>query len=263
MGLCWPIQMQPTCKAVLMSLADQANDQGFCWPSIAGIAERTCFGRTAVIEALKWLEAAGFATVEKSGGRTNRYTLNLGKLKQREIEPVRQPDQSAKRTSPPNEPPPVRQADEPVRQPDPNRKEPSSKRKEKREAPPMASLAELVAAGFDEPTAAEFIVHKAAVKAPLTRRAWADHLSESAKAGWTPQQAAEKVMAKAWKGFEAKYVAGQQSGAVQALTFRQRDELHAIERVREMTGGLAAAKPTTARTEAAPLEVFDATRRLG
>lgn len=139
------------------------------------------------------------------------------------------------------------------------------KKGSRKRAPPavVVPVAELVAEGFDPAVAAEFIAHKAAVKAPLTARAWADHLAESRKAGWTPQQAAEKVMAKAWKGFEAKYVAGQQSGAVQALTFRQRDELHAIERVREMTGGLAAAKPTTARTEAAPLEVFDATRRLG
>ena len=68
----------------------------------------------------------------------------------------------------------------------------------------------LTKAGFDAETAAEFIATKAARKAPLTPRAWADHLRESEKAGWTPQQAAEKVMAKTWKGFEAKYVAGEQ-----------------------------------------------------
>lgn len=84
----------------------------------------------------------------------------------------------------------------------------SGKAPRKRAAPPVTVPAEtLIEAGFDESTAAEFIAHKAKAKAPLTARAWADHLSEATKAGWTPMQAAEKVMAKGWKGFEAKYVA--------------------------------------------------------
>lgn len=70
-------------------------------------------------------------------------------------------------------------------------------------------MADLVDAGFSETAAAEFIAHKRSLKAPLTARAWADHLSESRKAGWLPADAAEKVMAKNWKGFEAKYVASE------------------------------------------------------
>jgi hypothetical protein len=208
MGLCWPIQIPPVAKSVLMSLADQANDQGACWPSLPGIVERVCFGRTAVIEAIKWLEEAGYIAIDKVGGRTNRYTLNMGRLRQREIEqPVRQPDPSASRTGRPAALPPVRQPDEPVRQAHPNRQEPSVKPKEKRLAPPTVSVLELVAAGFHEKTAAEFIDHKARLKAPLTDRAWKDHQREAAKAGWSVVDAAEKVMAKSWKGFEAKYVA--------------------------------------------------------
>ncbi len=69
-------------------------------------------------------------------------------------------------------------------------------------------LDDLTAAGFDSATAVDFIAHKQRLKAPLTPRAWADHLSESSKAGMTPKAAAEKVMAKGWKGFDASYVAG-------------------------------------------------------
>lgn len=90
--------------------------------------------------------------------------------------------------------------------------EPTVLKKKARERAPAVEavpIAALVDAGMDEPTAAEFIAHKARLKAPLTPRAWADHLRESAKAGWTAQEAAEKVMAKQWKGFEAKYVADQ------------------------------------------------------
>ena len=49
--------------------------------------------------------------------------------------------------------------------------------------------------------------------------------------------------------------------SVQALTFRERDELNAIARVNAMSGGLAGAKPTNRRNDALQ-EVFDATPRL-
>jgi hypothetical protein len=78
---------------------------------------------------------------------------------------------------------------------------------------PMASVNDLVAFGFTPEVAAEFIAYKADVNAPLTQRAWQDHLAESRKAGMTPVQAAEKVMARSWKGFEAKYVANDRTMA--------------------------------------------------
>jgi hypothetical protein len=77
------------------------------------------------------------------------------------------------------------------------------------------SVEDLTAAGFDEATAADFIAHKKRLKAPLTPRAWDDHVRESAKAGLSPLQAAEKVMAKGWKGFDASYVAGRHPPAEQ------------------------------------------------
>ena len=40
MRSCWPLQMPPTPKAVLISLADNASDEGECWPSIPTICER-------------------------------------------------------------------------------------------------------------------------------------------------------------------------------------------------------------------------------
>lgn len=82
----------------------------------------------------------------------------------------------------------------------------------------MATLEQLAEAGIPADVAAEFIAHKAGVKAPLTERAWLDHLAEAKKAGWSPLQAAEKVMAKSWKGFEAKYVANEQIPGKQAFT---------------------------------------------
>lgn len=127
MCACWPLQMPPTPKAVLISLADNANDQCECWPSIEKICERTCFGRTAVIAAVKWLEENNLLIANRDNGRKTRYLLTIGKFNQSatrtgaEGEPVREADgtspgaerdQSATRTGP-------------VRQADTNHQEPS------------------------------------------------------------------------------------------------------------------------------------------
>jgi hypothetical protein len=75
MADCWPLQLPPTPKAVLISLADQANDQGFCWPSVATLCERTCFGERAVRNAIRWLEKVGLLKVEIGAMKANRYTV--------------------------------------------------------------------------------------------------------------------------------------------------------------------------------------------
>lgn len=58
MAQCWPLKkMTVAQKAVLISLADQANDEGVCWPGVKTISMRTCLSERAVQEALSWLQA--------------------------------------------------------------------------------------------------------------------------------------------------------------------------------------------------------------
>ena len=126
MAAVWPLHMPPTQKAVLVSLADNANDQGECWPSISTISERTCFGSTAVIQAIQWLEENGLVTANRSNGRHTTYCV---------VPNLSRPDLFASRTGTANEP--VRKTNRygkrtnqsvsrtgPVRQADTNRKEP-------------------------------------------------------------------------------------------------------------------------------------------
>lgn len=76
MSACWPLQgMTPAKKAVLISLADNANDEGVCWPSIARIAERTCLSERAVRDALRWLEDANLLASNQRQGRSTWYTV--------------------------------------------------------------------------------------------------------------------------------------------------------------------------------------------
>lgn len=76
MTACWPLQgMSPAQKAVLISLADNANDDGVCWPSVARICERTCLSERAVRNALRWLEEVKLLTSHQRHGRSTWYTV--------------------------------------------------------------------------------------------------------------------------------------------------------------------------------------------
>lgn len=136
-SLCRPLRMAPTRKAVLMALADYCHDDGKDWHSIAAIMEWTCLGRTAVIDALKGLEADGLIAVDRRAGAKNTTFLQVqriaARLENRSAtrtgtggEPVREADG----TGTPREPPPVRVADEPVRVADPKHQEASVKHQE-------------------------------------------------------------------------------------------------------------------------------------
>ena len=53
---CWPLQFRAIAKLILISLADQANDEGFCWPSIESLIKRTGLSERAVQNCLNELE---------------------------------------------------------------------------------------------------------------------------------------------------------------------------------------------------------------
>ncbi|HCG1164189.1 TPA: helix-turn-helix domain-containing protein [Pseudomonas aeruginosa] len=76
MSACWPLQgMSPAQKSVLISLADQANDQGVCWPAVDSIATRCCLSKRAVQQAIKWLRSVGIVSVEERQGRSTMYSV--------------------------------------------------------------------------------------------------------------------------------------------------------------------------------------------
>lgn len=70
-------------RAVLIALADYANESGTTWPSIATLADDSGFSRTTVKDALRTLRRMGLVTSEartdEEGDPTsNRYVLHLG-----------------------------------------------------------------------------------------------------------------------------------------------------------------------------------------
>jgi hypothetical protein len=56
LSVCWKIELQPSPKLVLISLADQANDDGVCWPSVRTIGRRTGLSPRRISYWIGWLE---------------------------------------------------------------------------------------------------------------------------------------------------------------------------------------------------------------
>lgn len=78
MSACWPLQgMSSVQKSVLISLADNANDDGVCWPSVATISVRTCLSERAVRNAIRWLEDSKILHSNQRNGRSTWYTITV------------------------------------------------------------------------------------------------------------------------------------------------------------------------------------------
>lgn len=72
----------PGRKLVLLKLADNANDEGICWPSIARIAHETELSRDSVKRHIAALEADGFVAVR----RRRKDGVNLPSIYELQIE---------------------------------------------------------------------------------------------------------------------------------------------------------------------------------
>ena len=234
--------MSSTQKAVLMCIADHANDQGLAWPSIPGICEWTCLSRTAVIEAMKWLENQGCLTIEKVVGRNNRCTVNVSEAEESPSQPVRQtdPHPSASRTG--QEAEPVRQPDPPgapdgpppVRQTDPTRPagapEPSinhqSTINEPQEKTREGDLFGGLLVEVSEQVLADYRkVRKTKKAGDLTKTAIEGIAREAEKAGVTLEAALRMCCERSWVGFKAEWATSATSGTESDWRRAQRERV--------------------------------------
>ena len=211
MGRCWPLQMPPTPKAVLISLADNANDHGFCWPSLTKIAERTCFGRTAVIDAIKWLEASGALKADRSDRYRTTYVVTPDDFTAPAL--VRQDNKSATRTSlddgglvrlADNE---VREMDDEVRQADTNRQEPSiTVKKSKRQKAPAPDIAITLPSWLPAELWETWVEDRKERRQAMTQRAAElaiESLTKLRDRGWTPKEVIDNAIELGWRGLYA------------------------------------------------------------
>jgi hypothetical protein len=69
--------LSSTQKLVLLSLADWANDDGLCWPSIERVAKKSSLKKRAVQLAIRSLEEMQFIRREEVIGKGNRYWIHI------------------------------------------------------------------------------------------------------------------------------------------------------------------------------------------
>jgi len=62
-------------KLLLLALADAANDEGVCWPSIHRLASKAMVEERSVTRMLAELELRGFVVRELRSGRSTMYTV--------------------------------------------------------------------------------------------------------------------------------------------------------------------------------------------
>lgn len=64
-------------RFVLLALADFANDDGECWPSVTTVAKKTCMSIRGVQQIMRRLEAQGWLRTEQNAGRNgcNKYVV--------------------------------------------------------------------------------------------------------------------------------------------------------------------------------------------
>ena len=69
--------LSSTQKLVLLALADWANDEGLCWPSIERVAKKSSLKKRAVQLAIRSLEEMQFIRREEVIGKGNKYWINI------------------------------------------------------------------------------------------------------------------------------------------------------------------------------------------
>jgi hypothetical protein len=80
MAWAWLTKLPPTPKLVLTALADIADDQGLCWPSVRAMAQKCSLSERSVQRILQSLQSQQLLSIEpqfrKDGSRSsNRYRL--------------------------------------------------------------------------------------------------------------------------------------------------------------------------------------------
>lgn len=76
MKLAWDTEIPPPEKLILLSLSDQANDEGITWPSVSSIVKKTGMSERTVFRHLAALEKLGHIHREQRIGSSTIYHIH-------------------------------------------------------------------------------------------------------------------------------------------------------------------------------------------
>lgn len=231
----------PLRKLVLVKLADQANDDGECWPSYQSIAEACEMSRRTVITHIDWLEENGFLQCKhrKSNdglSRSNVFVLTIGGGENpapqgANLSPggANAAPRGANAALPGGENPalgganaaPIETVNESiniepvkesvkesaarVRATPPAEPPPPDDQPPPAKPPRFEPLSALLALGVDAQVAADWLAVRKAKRAALTQTALDGMVDEAHKAGISVAEAVRICAARGWQGFRASW----------------------------------------------------------
>ncbi|MBD1590236.1 helix-turn-helix domain-containing protein [Pseudomonas sp. C2L12B] len=211
---CWDFQMSPVQKSVLISLADQANDDGVCWPSADTISTRTCLSERAIRNAMTWLESAGVLKRSARNGRSTVYCITPSNFNP-DATPAPRAAPASGAGNPGTSCPPPRQEmpvtpapGAPIIIKEPS-KEPSGNRKAANGAFGPTQMLEQNRHDLSEALIRDYALHRNKVKAPLTATAWSrlnTELDRIVAAGYLAEDAMAEAMTAGWRGLKLDWV---------------------------------------------------------
>lgn len=76
MSLVWSLNLPDSQKIVLLALADSANDEGHCWPSMASLSAKCSKSERTIQGVIKDLVAAGHLTRKEISGKGCNYYVH-------------------------------------------------------------------------------------------------------------------------------------------------------------------------------------------
>ena len=218
----------PLRKLVLVKLADQANDDGECWPSYQSIAEACEMSRRTVISHIEWLEENGFLRrnyrKSKEGlSRSNVFVLTIESGANTAPQGANNSPRGANAAPPSGEnfapgganAAPIETVNESIsfesvnesggapahapREPSlPDRRPPAKPER----FDPMLALGEH---GVDEQLAADWLTVRRQKRAPLTQTALDGLVREAMTAGIPVTSAVRICVERGWVGFKAAW----------------------------------------------------------
>lgn len=205
----WRADLPTGRKMVLLSLCDNASDQGECYPSIESIAKRCGMTDRSVYNHLAELEKLGMLVRQDRHGRSNLYRLNPCKFCTPEtVSPLKPFQVTPETISPPPEmvSPSTPETISPI-----TIIEPSLNRQEKHQGAKTRAVIAAKVFGLDdvdEQVLADYLAHRKKRKADVTATVVADLRKEAALAGLSVEDAMRLCIRRGWTGFEAAWVKG-------------------------------------------------------
>lgn len=209
--------LSPVEKLVMLALADWANDDGECWPSIKQIADKTGCGERTVQRAFRAAEDMGILKRHEVAGKGNRYTIN-----------PRHADTPVTET-----PPPHRRVTPATLAPNtsehintfPNGKD---KTRAKPEKPKAEKVERPDDVGAD--LWADFLRHRKTKRAIITARVLKDFREQAHEVGWTLERAMQESITRGWQSFKAEWVKDKSNGTANRTGSQVRDTRDGLAR---------------------------------